>query len=213
MNTVRTRYMMNARMKTKNTVRGKRAAGMKSKLGGITLGVIILVAAPSSRSGEADARTASLDSQNSMTIEQNKTKNEAAVRELIDGFTKAIRTKDIDRIMAVFAPDVVSFDLGPPLQHGGGDAFTQRWHELFDSYQDAIHYEVRDLDIAAGDDVAFSHSLNRISGTLKNGQENDRWLRWTACYRKINGRWLIVHEQVSVPVDVRNGKAVLDLKP
>jgi ketosteroid isomerase-like protein len=48
---------------------------------------------------------------------------------------------------------------------------------------------------------------------MKNGQKTDRWLRWTACYHKTNGKWLIVHEQVSVPVDVRNGKAMLDLKP
>jgi ketosteroid isomerase-like protein len=61
--------------------------------------------------------------------------------------------------------------------------------------------------------MAFTHSLNGISGTMKNGQKADRWLRWTACYRKTNGKWLIVHEQVSVPVDLRSGKAVLDLQP
>jgi ketosteroid isomerase-like protein len=48
---------------------------------------------------------------------------------------------------------------------------------------------------------------------MKNGRKTDRWLRWTACYRKTNGKWLIVHEQVSVPVDVGNGKAMLDLQP
>jgi ketosteroid isomerase-like protein len=94
-----------------------------------------------------------------------------------------------------------------------GQVFVKRWQELFESYQGPIDYEIRDLRITAGDVVAFSHSLNRIGGTIKNGQKSDRWLRWTACYRKTNGKWLIVHEQVSVPVDVPNGKAVLDLKP
>jgi len=139
--------------------------------------------------------------------------NDAAIRELIDGFVKAIRAKDIDGVMSVFAPEAVSFDVGPPLQHGGGEAFRKRWQELFESYQGPIDYEVRDLSITAGDDVAFSHSLNRIGGTEKNGQKADRWLRWTACYRKTNGKWLIVHEQVSVPVDLRSGKAVMDLRP
>jgi uncharacterized protein (TIGR02246 family) len=148
-----------------------------------------------------------------MTIEENRTRNEAAVRELVDGFVKAIRAKDIKGVMSVFAPEVVSFDLGPPLQHGGGEAFIKRWQELFESYQGPIDYEIRDLSITAGQDVAFSHSLNRISGTMKNGQKTDRWLRWTACYLKTNGKWLIVHEQVSIPVDLRNGKAMLDLKP
>jgi ketosteroid isomerase-like protein len=115
--------------------------------------------------------------------------------------------------MSVFAPEVISFDLGPPLQHGGGEAFKRRWQELFESVQGPIDYEVRDLSITAGNDVAFSHSLNRIKGMMKNGRTTDRWLRWTACYRKSNGKWLIIHEHVSVPVDVRDGKARLDLKP
>jgi len=150
---------------------------------------------------------------NPLTVKEKRMNNDAAIRELIDGFVKAIRAKDIDGVMSVFAPEVVSFDVGPPLQHGGGEAFRKRWQELFESYQGPIDYEVRDLSITAGDDVAFSHSLNRIGGTVKNGQKADRWLRWTACYRKTNGKWLIVHEQVSVPVDLRSGKAVMDLRP
>jgi uncharacterized protein (TIGR02246 family) len=150
---------------------------------------------------------------NPMTTKENTAENDAAIRELIDGFVKAIRAKDINGVMSVFAPEVVSFDLGPPLQHGGGGTFMKRWLELFESYQGPIDYEVRDLRITAADDLAFSHSLNRIGGMTKNGRTTDRWLRWTACYLKTNGKWLIVHEQVSVPVDVRSGKAVLDLKP
>ena len=143
----------------------------------------------------------------------DKTTDEVAIRALLDGFVNAIRSKDIHGVMSVFAPDVVSFDFGPPLQHGGGETFRKRWQELFESYQGASDYEIRDLSVDAGDDVAFSHSLNRMGGTLQNGQKSDRWLRFTACYRKTNGAWLIVHEQVSVPVDVKSGKAVLDLQP
>ncbi len=148
-----------------------------------------------------------------MTIDDTHTTDEAAIRALVDGFVKAIRAKDLHGVMSAFAPEVISFDFGPPLQHGGGDEFMKRWRELFDSYRDAIDYEIRDLSIAADDDLAFSHSLNRISGTTKNGQKSDRWLRWTAGYRKTNGAWRIVHEHVSVPVDVKSGQAVLDLKP
>ena len=150
---------------------------------------------------------------NPVTTEDNRMKDKAEIRALIDGFVKAIRAKDVNGVMSVFAPDVVSFDLGPPLQHGGGEAFVTRWQELFASYQGPIDYEVHDLSVTAGDDVAFTHSLNRIGGTTGSGKRTDRWLRWTACYRKIDGRWLIVHEQVSVPVDVRSGRAALDLKP
>jgi len=148
-----------------------------------------------------------------MTMEQNRAAEEVAIRKLVDAFVRSIREKDLDGVMAAFAPDVVSFDLGPPLQHGGGETFAKRWRELFDAYDGALDYQVRDLSITVGVDIAFSRSLNHVSGTLKNGQKTARWLRWTACYQRLNGKWLIVHEQVSVPVDVRDGTALLDLVP
>jgi len=186
---------------------------VRFKVTSLFLCIIAVATVHLCRSGEAGVGNVTMSSQNLMTEEENRTKNEAAVRELIDGFVKAIRAKDVNGVMSFFAPDVVSFDLGPPLQHGGGETFRKRWQELFEAYENAIDYDVRELSITAGDDVAFSHSLNRISGTMKNGQKSDRWLRWTACYRKTDGKWLIVHEQVSVPVDLVNGKAMTDLKP
>ena len=139
--------------------------------------------------------------------------DEGAIRALVDTFVKAIRAKDVDRVMSAFAPQVVSFDLGPPLRHGGGAAFSRRWQALFQSIPGAIDYEVHDLQVAVGNGVAFSHSLNRMAGTTATGGAMDRWLRWTACYRKVGGQWRIVHEHVSVPVDVQHGTAVLNARP
>jgi uncharacterized protein (TIGR02246 family) len=101
-------------------------------------------------------------------------RDEAEIRALVEGFMKSIRAKDLRGVMAVFAPDVVSFDFSPPLQHGGAEPFRQRWQELFTSYTSAIDYEVRDLRGMARDDLAFSHSPNRIAGTLQNGQKSER---------------------------------------
>ncbi len=146
-------------------------------------------------------------------MQEDRTTNEAAIRELIDGFVEAVRAKDINGVMSVYAPDLVAFDVVPPLQYVGAEAFRKVWQEVFETFQGPIPYEVRDLSITAGDDVAFSHSLNRNSGTMKNGRKTDLWLRWTACYRKTNGKWRIAHLQISVPVDLRTGKAMVDLKP
>jgi uncharacterized protein (TIGR02246 family) len=159
---------------------------------------------------ESDIRKRTPSPQNGTAMEAKRATEEATIRALIDRFVNAIRAKDMDGVMSVFAPEVVSFDVGPPLEHGGGEAFMKRWQELFDSYQTPIEYEVRELIITSGDDVAFSHSLNRVSGTMKNGQKSEHWLRWTAGYRKTSGKWMIVHEHVSVPVDMRSGKAALD---
>jgi uncharacterized protein (TIGR02246 family) len=148
-----------------------------------------------------------------MAVEANKNNDEAAIQGLLDDRIRSLHDKNIEGIMSLYAQEVVSFDIVPPLQYIGADAFRKVWEEIFFIFQGPINYEIHDLSITVGDDVAFTHSLNRMSGTLNTGQKTDRWVRWTACFRKINGKWLIVHHQVSVPVDLETGKALLDLKP
>jgi ketosteroid isomerase-like protein len=72
---------------------------------------------------------------------------------------------------------------------------------------------MRDLHISTGDDVAFCHSLNRVSSTRTTGEHTDTWVRVTVGFRKIEGRWLVTHEHVSVPFDMETSKASLDLTP
>jgi ketosteroid isomerase-like protein len=62
-------------------------------------------------------------------------------------------------------------------------------------------------------DLAVVYSVNRISGTLANGAKNEYWVRWTAAWQKIDGRWMIAHDQVSVPTYFETGRAALDLTP
>lgn len=139
--------------------------------------------------------------------------DEAAIRQRIGGLAEAIRTLDLDSVKPIFAPDIVSFDIVPPLRHVGAAAKWKNWADVFTAYQRPLGYEIRDLTLTVGDDVAFGYSLNRISGTLRNGAKTDYWVRWTGCFRKIDGTWLIVHDQVSVPFDVASGRALLNLEP
>lgn len=146
-----------------------------------------------------------------MTAQHDK--DEAEIKALIDDAVEAVRAKNVNNIMSAYAPELVSFDIVPPLRYAGVEAYRQRWQETFSAFAGSIGYEVHDLNLTTGDDVAFGYSLNHLSGTLNNGQPTDLWVRWTVCFRKIDGRWLIAHTQVSVPVDLANGKAMLSLKP
>ena len=148
-----------------------------------------------------------------MTVEEKKKSDEAAIRGLLDDCIRSLHDKNIEGVMSIYAQEVVSFDIVPPLRYIGADAFRKVWEGVFSTFQGPINYEIHDLSITVGGDVAFAHSLNRISGTMTNGQQTALWLRWTACFRKINGKWLIVHHQNSVPVDLEHGKAVLDGQP
>jgi ketosteroid isomerase-like protein len=47
---------------------------------------------------------------------------EAEIRQRIDTLVEAIGAMDLDTVMSMYAPDVVSFDIEPPLQHVGAAA-------------------------------------------------------------------------------------------
>ena len=110
--------------------------------------------------------------------------DEANIRQRIDKLVEALRAMDLEGVMSLYAPDIVSFDIVPPLRHVGVKAKEKNWADAFSMYQRPLGYEIRDLALTLGDEVAFGHSLNRVSGTLKNGNRTDFWLRWTACFRK-----------------------------
>ena len=120
-----------------------------------------------------------------MAVEETKNNEEAEIKRVIEGGVEAIRAKDLDGIMSMYAPELVSFDIVPPLQYVGADAYRKQWEEVFSSFPGPIDYEIADLSITVGDDVAFTHSFNRLSATMNNGQKIGNWLRWTACWRSI----------------------------
>ncbi|HEY9264164.1 MAG TPA: nuclear transport factor 2 family protein [Microlunatus sp.] len=139
--------------------------------------------------------------------------DEALIRDRMGMTVEGIKRKDFDLLKQAYAPDVVSFDVEPPLQHVGLAAKMKNWERAFKIFQE-ISYEIRDLTITVGDEVAFGHGFGRLSGTLQNGTATSgMWVRGTFCFRKINGVWLITHDQASVPFDVTTGKGVTDLEP
>ncbi|MET8139599.1 nuclear transport factor 2 family protein [Sphaerisporangium sp. NPDC005288] len=139
--------------------------------------------------------------------------DEAEIRRQVHKIVEGLRAKDLEGLKRPYAKDVVSFDVEPPLQHVGLEAKLKNWANVFLVFE-SVTYEVRDLTLAVGDDVAFGHAFARLSGTLKDGAATSgMWVRVTYGFRKIDGDWLIAHDQVSVPIDIQSGRAVLDLEP
>jgi ketosteroid isomerase-like protein len=139
--------------------------------------------------------------------------DEAKIRLQVDKIVEGIRAKDLEGLKQLYATDVVSFDVEPPLQHVGIEAKLKNWANVFTFFQ-GVSYEVRDLTVIVGDDVAFGHGFGRLSGTLKNGTATSgMWVRGTFCFQKLDGNWLITHDQASVPLDIASGKGVTDLEP
>ena len=111
------------------------------------------------------------------------------------------------------APDLLLNDLAPPLLYRGADAYRKGLEEWFATFQGPIGYEIRDLRIAAGADVAFGAGLAWIGGARTNGEQTSVWVRATLCFQKQGGDWVLTHEHVSVPFYMGSDKAAIDLEP
>ncbi|HEV2302647.1 MAG TPA: nuclear transport factor 2 family protein [Stellaceae bacterium] len=139
----------------------------------------------------------------------------AKIRALEARFTAAFNAKDLNAVMKVYMPGkpLFVFDLVPPRQYVGAAAYRKDWEDFFAMFKGPLKFSISELAITAGRTLAFSHSVQHVAGTDANGKPIDITARVTDGYRKIGGRWLIVHEHVSVPVDLATGKPDLMSKP
>jgi uncharacterized protein (TIGR02246 family) len=135
------------------------------------------------------------------------------IRQIVERWRVAFEKKDANAVMSIYSRDVVAYDLVPPLQYVGFEAYRRNYQDFFDQYTGPIRVELRGLHVAAGDTVAVAFMLERVTGKLKSGEPSDIWLRATQTYRKTDGRWLATHDHISVPADLTTGKAAVDLKP
>lgn len=139
--------------------------------------------------------------------------DEAQIRALEARFAAAFRAKDVNAIMKAYATDgLFVFDVVPPRQYPSAAAYRKDWTGFLGSLKGPIKVDISDLKIGVGGNLAYSHSIQSVSGTNAKGPMA-LTVRVTDVYRKQGGAWKIVHEHVSVPVDVDTGKADLTSAP
>jgi uncharacterized protein (TIGR02246 family) len=124
--------------------------------------------------------------------------NEAAVRRLVENWAKAVRAKDMDGALAHHTDDIVMFDVPVPLQSRGMEEYRKTWDLFFANTPGGPRsFDVTELQITAGDTVAFCHAILKIF---------DSNARLTIGLRKEKGRWLIAHEHHSYPLELESAQ-------
>jgi ketosteroid isomerase-like protein len=146
-----------------------------------------------------------------MNVKENEvgiSDDEVAIRALEDRFVAAFNAGDIDAIMKNYIADesLVVFDVVPRKRYLGADAYRENWVDFFSHFDGGPKIAIAELGITVEGDIGFSYSRQHVTGTDKRGGPVDRWVRVTDGYRRIGGRWLIVLEHVSVPVELKGGE-------
>lgn len=142
--------------------------------------------------------------------------DDAALQSLEQQFVAAFRAKDAPKIMSFFAPGdkLLVFDLSIPRQYVGHDAYRKDWDAFLKTTDGPLSVDMSDLAITTnGSNLAFSHCIIHVSGKRADGRAMAHNARVTHVYQKLNGKWLIVHEHVSLPIDMATGKPDFQSKP
>jgi uncharacterized protein (TIGR02246 family) len=128
------------------------------------------------------------------------TEDEAQIRALIKRWAEAVHAGDLDGVVADHSSDIVMFDVPLPNDGVRGmDAYRAVWPPFFVWQRQGASFEIVELDVTAGDDVAFAYALLRCGTAEELERDPDNRLRLSLGLRKENGRWVVSHEHHSFP--------------
>jgi uncharacterized protein (TIGR02246 family) len=134
-----------------------------------------------------------------MSISNGRASDEAAIQELVEDWARAVRAKDLKGILANHSPEMLMFDVPPPLASKGIDAYRKTWDLFFSWSDDPVAFDFNEMAVTAGNDVAYVTALMRCAGTETNGERIKLEFRLTIGLRKIGGQWTVMHEHHSIP--------------
>ncbi len=137
----------------------------------------------------------------------------AQINALYQQFATALRHKDLNALMAFYprGNSLFVFDVSTPREHVGWQSYYDDWKGFFASIKGNPGFSISELGITISGDVAYTHSIQSLTGNM--GNLHALTVRVTDVLRKTNGKWLIVQEHVSVPINFNTLKPDLMSRP
>jgi uncharacterized protein (TIGR02246 family) len=125
--------------------------------------------------------------------------DQANIRAVIERWANAVQNQDIETIVARHSSDLLMFDVPPPNELRGIEAYRESWAPFFDHFKSGGVFAIERLDVTVGDRVAFATALLRCGTAEELRKDPTTRLRLTVGLRKEHDRWMIAHEHHSYP--------------
>ena len=133
--------------------------------------------------------------------EGSELQNEMEIRALIERWAQAVREEDRAAISTNHDSDILMFDVPPPFLSRGLDAYMATWETFFLSSEKPVAFAFHDVQVTAGEDVAFATAIGKCVNIDQNGRREPLEFRLTMGLQKIGGRWRVMHEHHSLPAE------------
>ncbi|HEU5486991.1 MAG TPA: SgcJ/EcaC family oxidoreductase [Microlunatus sp.] len=126
---------------------------------------------------------------------------EEQIRQLVHRWAEAVHDGDLPGVLDQHTEDIVMFDVPPPDQGVRGvDAYRSTWPPFFEWQASGASFEIVELEVIAGEDVAYAYALLRCGTAEELAEHPGRRLRLTLGLQRREGRWQVQHEHHSFPI-------------
>lgn len=137
------------------------------------------------------------------------------VQDVLENYTSAIRERDVEKFVSVYASDVHLYDCWGNWECIGLSRWREGVKEWFDGLSEegvTLKTDFDDLVVEENSNLAFLHCA--ITFAAYNESEKIRQMtnRFTFGLRKEDGSWTIIHEHSSLPINMDTGKGIFDLR-
>lgn len=128
--------------------------------------------------------------------------SEGDIRRLLEAWAEHTRLDRKDRILENHDPQALIFDVLPPLKYEGTEAYRRSWDEWQPETEGEFRFDLKELSVLCDDHLACAYGLIDCGGTKTDGTTFEDQVRATFCLEKQDDRWRIVHQHISMPVNV-----------
>ena len=136
--------------------------------------------------------------------------NHAVAQEVLDviqAWDQALVGQHVDDLIQQCAADISIFDVSSQLD--GVTQYKSEWEKFSPYFNVQMKISRREVRIHAADDLVVMHCHSRVENPILKGKLEMPWCRTTLCLQKKENIWLVVHQHISMPVDIISGQAIM----
>lgn len=134
--------------------------------------------------------------------QSSNTPDEMLIRQLLEQWSMATRKGRREAILANHLQDVLIYDVLAPMKYKGVDEYRRSWDDWQPETTGEGKFDMEDLNVTAGADVAFAHGFIRCGGETSDGRAFEDLVRATFCLRKTERGWKVAHQHISKPIQI-----------
>jgi ketosteroid isomerase-like protein len=112
-------------------------------------------------------------------------------------------------LIQYYAPDAVVYDMYAPGIYRGTKQIYAGFEQQFAQGQ-SFTGAIRDMNILTDGNFGCAATQQHFDFVMKDGTKGSITLRQLDAYKRIHGKWLLVQQHISFPMDPKTGMGLLD---